>query len=135
MPTVSGNTGSVELDTVLVAKVLLWTADYSRADHPQVHSDSAPWPERTMGNFDLTGTVQLEAPDGAIPTAIAAAIAAGTAVVLELIVDKDDASPTIYTGSAKILGASDIGSNINSGEPVNHTYNFGANGAWTIPTA
>lgn len=82
----SGNTGTLEIDGTAVSRLLNWSCEVAVEQKKRTHSDSAPWPRRDNTNRDVTGTFTVECGSaGAVPSAIASAIANNTQVTLELI--------------------------------------------------
>lgn len=129
MSCASGNLGKVLVGAVEVAQVISWNATVTTQQTKRTTSSTAPWPSRCKGNKDVTGQVVIQADDeGLLPAAFIDALTSGDQITLQLQTDGTNE----WTGPAKIEQASQT-VDIDGGEDQQGTFNFGADGAWTIP--
>lgn len=128
MSGLSGNNGTVLVDTVEVARVISWDVSVDIQQTKRTTSATAPWPSRTVGNKDITGSFTIQLDDGGgIPAALQTALINGTTIALEL----EQVSGKQIEGDAKMENMS-TSADIDGGEDQQATFTFGADGTWTI---
>jgi len=129
MASLSGNAGKVLVGAVEVAQIISWAANFTVQQTKRTTSASAPWAGRTTGNKDVTGTIVVQADgEGLLPKLLQDAINAGSQLDLHLQTDGTEE----WSGPAKLEQVAQT-VNIDGGEDQQGTYNFGADGAWTVP--
>lgn len=109
-----------------LADVLEWTVNPTTELHAFATSDTEGWKNRVAGTGDWTATVRALA-QGAAPV-----LTEGTAYLIKLFEDKDQAT-SIWSGPA-MLASTDVTVAIDSGAVIEYNYNFEGNGALVAPT-
>ena len=127
---VSGKDGDLSLGGAALANIRRFTINYESDLHGHAHSDSAGWDEQTQGIQRWSGEVEIEADQGKVPSAIAAAIAAGTAIAIDAIAFTGSS----YTGNVKLSGLPDFEVDVTGGAVETFTFPFAGHGALTLPT-
>lgn len=131
MSGLSGNSGKVTMDSVEVAQIISWDATVEIQQTKRTTSSTAPWPGRTTGNKDVTGSFTIQIPStGGVPSALATALVNGTQVTLDL----EQITGKTISGPAKMENMSTSAS-VDGGEDQQATFTFGADGTWTLPSA
>jgi hypothetical protein len=127
---VSGKDGDLSLGGNALANIRRWTITYESDLHGHAHSDSEGWDEQTQGIQRWSGEVEIEANEGKVPAAVAAAIENGSLIAIDAI-----AYPgASYTGNIKLSGIPDFEVDITGGTVETFTFPFAGHGKLTLPT-
>lgn len=126
MTAVSGQYGKITIGSSNLTECMGWSFDRSVADHPYASCATNGYKKRVAGTKDGTGSLNgMQDPADPIENYFVE----GSQVTLRLYYT----AAKFYSVPAQInrLG---IEVDIDDGAPVPWTADFGANGAWTLPT-